>query len=153
VVSAWRQIFSLVGLLIGVALPPVLAGADWSNRGSMALLLAVVTALFFGLSPLGRRERRVFQHDETLPFGQALRATLANRDFLFFLGANLAIQFIFMMLAATVPFYTKYALNIQGPLTLPNGMTLDAELQTSLFLAVAFIVAMPAMPIWMKLAQ
>ncbi|GAB4160493.1 MAG: MFS transporter [Candidatus Promineifilaceae bacterium] len=153
VVSAWRQIFSLVGLLIGVALPPVLAGADWGNRGNMALLLAVVTAIFFGLSLLGSRERRIFHQDMALPFRQALRATLANRDFLFFLGANLMIQFIFMMLAATVPFYTKYALNIQGPLALPNGMTLAAELQTSLFLAVAFIVAMPAMPIWMKLAQ
>ncbi|MCB8952862.1 MAG: MFS transporter [Ardenticatenales bacterium] len=153
VVSAWRQIFSLIGLLIGVALPPVLAGADWSNRGGMALLLTVVTVVFFALSLLGSRERGVFQQDETLPFGQALRATLANRDFLYFLGANLAIQFIFMMLAATVPFYTKYALNIREPLTLANGFTLDPELQTSLFLAVAFIMAMPAMPVWTKLAQ
>lgn len=153
VVSGWKQIFSLVGLLIGVALPPVLAGGDWSGRGGMAALLAGITALFFGLSLLGSRERGLFQRDEPLRFRAALRATLANRDFRFFLGANLAIQFIFMMLAATVPFYTKYVLRLQQAVTLPGGLTLEAELQTSLFLAVAFIVAMPAMPLWTRAAQ
>jgi GPH family glycoside/pentoside/hexuronide:cation symporter len=152
-VSAWRQVFSLVGLLIGVALPPVLAGSDWSGRGSMALLLAVTTAFFFALSLLGSRERGEFRHDEPLPFRQALRVTMANRDFRYFLGANLAIQFIFMMLAATVPFYTKYALKLRQPVTLPGGVTLDVELQTSLFLAVAFIAAIPAMPVWAALAR
>jgi GPH family glycoside/pentoside/hexuronide:cation symporter len=154
VVSAWRQLFSVVGLLVGVALPPILAGANWENRGSMAGLLAVITAIFFGLSLLGSRERREFQADPTLPFAQALRATVANRDFRYFLGANLAIQFIFSMLTATTPFYTKYVLNIQSDYTVPRlGFVLDAATQTSAFLAVAFIVALPAMRLWTLLAQ
>jgi glycoside/pentoside/hexuronide:cation symporter, GPH family len=153
-VSGWRQFFSIWGLLLGVALPPVLAGADWSGRGGMALLLAVVTALFFGLSLLGSRERREFGRDETLPFGPAVRSTLANRDFRHFLGANLAINFIFLLMVATAPFYTKYVLQIQEDLTLAGlGVTLDAGMQTSAFLAVAFIVALPAMPLWVALAR
>lgn len=153
-VSGWRQAFSIVGLLVGVALPPVLAGPDWEGRGSMALLLSVITAAFFATSLLGSRERRDLQHEEALPFREALRATLANRDFRLFLGANLAIQFIFMMLTATTPFYTKYVLRIQGPITLPGaGITLDAATQTSLFLGLAFITAFAAMPLWTRLAQ
>ncbi len=153
VVSGWKQIFSLVGLLIGVALPPVLAGGDWSGRGGMAALLAGVTALFFGLSLLGSRERGIFRRDEPLRLREALEVTLANRDFRYFLGANLAIQFVFMTLAASVPFYTKYALRLQQPVTLAGGLILNPELQTSLFLAVAFVIAMPAMPLWTKAAQ
>jgi GPH family glycoside/pentoside/hexuronide:cation symporter len=153
-VSGWRQVFSLFGLLVGVGLPPVLAGADWSGRESMALLLAAVTAVFFGLSLLGSRERRAFQHDEPLSLRQALRATVRNRNFLYFLAANLAIQFIFMMLTATVPFYAKYVLKIQGPLTIAFlNVTLDAGTQTSLFTAAAFLTALPAMGLWTAVAQ
>lgn len=153
-VSGWRQIFSIVGLLVGVALPPILAGPDWGGRGNMALLLSVVTALFFATSLFGSREREDLRHEAPLPFRQALQATLANRDFRRFLGANLAIQFIFMMLTATTPFYTKYVLGIQEPITLPGlNLTLDAATQTSLFLGLAFITAFAAMPFWTLLAQ
>jgi glycoside/pentoside/hexuronide:cation symporter, GPH family len=153
-VSAWRQIFSLVGLLVGVALPPVLAGEDWSGRSGMALLLAGVTAVFFGLSLLGSRERREFQHDAPLPFMEAMRATLSNRNFLYFLGANLMVQFVFTALTATVPFYTKYVLRLQSDLTIPGlGLTLDVALQNSVFLGLTFIIALPAMPVWTSLAR
>jgi glycoside/pentoside/hexuronide:cation symporter, GPH family len=153
-VSAWRQLFSVAGLLLGVALPPILAGPDWSGRGQMALLLAVVTAVFFALSLAGSRERRQPQSDEQLAFSVALRATVVNRPFLFFLAANLAIQFIFLMLVAVSPFYTKYVLRIQSDVTLPGlGLTLDVGLQTSLFLGLAFITALPAMPLWAALAR
>jgi GPH family glycoside/pentoside/hexuronide:cation symporter len=159
-VSGWRQVFSLIGLLVGVALPPILAGEDWSNRGAMALLLAAVTAISFALSLLGSRERPEFQHDEALPFKEALRVTLANRDFRYFLAANLMIQFVFLALASSIPFYAKYALLIQGDWTLhfPSGqglgdLRLDAATQNSLLLAMTFIVALPAMAFWTWLAR
>ncbi len=151
-VSAWRQVFSLLGLLVGVALPPILAGEDWSGRSTMAALLAVVTGLFFGLSLLGSREKREFRHEPALDFREALRATLAHRDFRYFLGANLSKEFIYSMLTATVPFYTKYALSLREPVSL-LGMSLDVGFQTSIFLGAAFIAALPAMPIWSAYAK
>lgn len=153
-VSAWRQAFSLIGLLVGVALPPVLAGEDWGGRGFAAALLAVVTALFFGLSLVGSRERRELRQDEPLSLRESMRATLTNRDFLYFLGANLMVQFVFIALTSTVPFYTKYALNIQSALTIEGlGLTLDVGTQNSLFLGLTFIIALPAMPLWTWLAR
>jgi GPH family glycoside/pentoside/hexuronide:cation symporter len=151
-VSGWRQVFSLVGLLVGVALPPILAGEDWSNRGSMAALLAVITAVSFALSLLGSRERPEFQHDESPPFKEALRITLTNRDFRFFLGANLMIQFVFLALASSIPFYAKYALLIQGDWGI-GDLRLDAATQNSLLLGMTFIVALPAMAFWTRLAR
>jgi GPH family glycoside/pentoside/hexuronide:cation symporter len=151
-VSAWRQIFSLLGLLIGVALPPILAGEDWSGRGSMALLLSVVTAIFFGLSLLGSKERPEFSQEESLPFREALKATLANINFRYFLGANLSKEMIYSMLTATVPFYTKYALQFRDSVSF-LGLSLDVGMQTSIFLGLVFIAALPVMPLWTLYAK
>jgi GPH family glycoside/pentoside/hexuronide:cation symporter len=153
-VSAWRQIFSVIGLLIGVALPPIIAGADWGGVASVAMMVAVVTAVFFALSLVGSRERPEFAEDEPLPFKESIRATMVNRNFLIFLGTNLMIQFVFLAITSTTPFYTKYALQIQTDLTLPfMDATLDVAMQNSLFLGVAFIVALIAMPAWAALTH
>lgn len=151
-VSAYRQVFSLIGLLIGVALPPIIAGEGWGNASSVALLIAIVTAVFFGLSLLGSREKKEFQEDEPLGFMDSIRATMTNRNFLFFLATNLMIQFVFLAMTSTVPFYAKYALMIQADTTIA-GITLDPGLQNSLLLGVAFIVALPSMALWTAVAR
>ncbi len=150
--SALRESFSIVGLLVGVALPPLIAGADWSNRGQMAYLLTAVTLISLLLTLFGSKERREFAAEPSPPFRESLRLTLGNRDFLFFLAANLMIQYVFLGLAAAIPFYAKYVLKIQGPTTL-GGVVLDAEMQNSLLLAAAFLAALPAMVVWLKLSQ
>lgn len=150
--SAQRESFSILGLLIGVALPPLIAGADWSNRTQMAYLLTVVTLISLLLTLLGSKERREFAAEPSPPFRESLRLTLRNRDFLFFLAANLMIQYVFLGLSAAIPFYAKYVLNIQGPTTIA-GVTLDAEMQNSLLLAAAFLAALPAMVLWWALAR
>ena len=142
----------MIGLLIGVALPPIIAGEDWGSAGSVALLIAVVTAVFFGLSLLGSRERPEFQEDEPLGFTDSIRATMTNRNFLFFLGTNLMVQFVFLALTSTMPFYAKYALQIQSDVTVA-GISLDVGLQNSLLLGAAFIVALPAMSVWTAVSR
>lgn len=151
-VSALREVFSIFGLLVGVALPPLIAGADWSNRSGMAGLLAVVTGLSFLLALLGSKERPEFAAAPAPAFRESLRLTFRNRDFLYFLGANMMIQYVFLALAAAIPFYAKYVLMIQGPTTFA-GLTLDAEMQNSLLLAAAFVAALPAMAFWWWLAR
>ena len=150
--SAGREVFSIFGLLVGVALPPLLAGADWSGRGNMALLLSAVTLVSLVLGLLGSRERPEFAAEPSPPFMESVRLTLRNRDFLTFLGANLMIQYVFLGLSAAIPFYAKYVLDIQGSTTL-FGLTLDAELQNSVLLAAAFLAALPAMALWWALAR
>lgn len=151
-VSAYREVFSLVGLMIGVALPPLIAGEDWGSVSTVALIIAVVTALFFGISLLGSREQPEFAEDEPLSFVDSIRFTMTNRDFLFFLGANLMIQFAFLALTSTIPFYAKYALRIQSGTSLA-GITLDPGLQNSLLLGGAILMALPGMLLWTVLAK
>ncbi len=151
-VSAYREVFSLIGLLIGVALPPLIAGEDWGSVSTVALIVAVVTAVSFAISLLGSRERPEFQADEPLSFLDSIRFTLRSRDFLFFLGANLAIQFVMLALTSTIPFYAKYALRIQSATTIA-GVALDPGLQNSLLLAGAILMALPGMLLWTVVAK
>ena len=151
-VSAWRQLFSVIGLLVGVALPPILVGADWSGRGGMALLLASITSLSFGLALLGIREGPAAAADEPLALAPALAASWRSRPFRWFLVANLHKEFIYSMLTASVPFWAKYVLGIRAPAR-TLGITLDPGLQNSLLLGAAFVMALPALPAWTALAR
>jgi GPH family glycoside/pentoside/hexuronide:cation symporter len=151
-VSGWRQFFSVFGLLIGVALPPILVGADWSGRGTMAALLAVITSASLGLSLLGSRENPAGQAAPQPAFIPALRAAFRSLAFRWFLGANLFKEFIFSVLAAAIPFWAKYVLRVQGPVQ-AGGVTLDVGLQNSLLLGLAFVMALPGLPIWTMIAK
>ncbi len=151
-VSGWRQLFSVLGLLIGVALPPVLVGADWSGRGSMALTLAAITSLTFGLALLGIREPPPARLGQPLAFGPAVLASCRSRPFRWFLLANLHKEFIYSMLTASVPFWAKYVLLIQAPVT-ALGVMLEPGMQNSLLLGAAFIMALPALPAWTAVAR
>lgn len=151
-VSGWRQVFSIVGLLLGVALPPVLVGADWSGRGGMAAMLAVITSVTFAVSLLGCRENPAVQRENQPPFLPALRATFQSSAFRWFLAANLHKEFIYSIMTASIPFWAKYVLKVQSPVT-AFGAQLDAGLQNSLLLASAFVMALPAIPAWTWVAR
>ena len=151
-VSGLRQLFSVIGLLVGVALPPVLVGADWSGRGGMALIFGVITSVTFGLSILGSKENLAIQSEKQPPFIPAVKATFQSLSFRWFLLANVNKEFIYTILTASIPFWAKYVLKIQGP-TVLFGVELSAELQNSLLLGTAFIMALPGLPVWTAVAK
>jgi len=150
-VSGWRQFFSIIGLLIGVALPPILAGSDWSGRGGMALVFGVIITLTFGATLIGARERPIPATPQPA-FLPSIKNTFTSLSFRWFLGASLLKEFIFGMLAASIPFWAKYVLLVQAPVT-AGGVTLSVELQNSLILGMAFIMALPGLPIWTAVAK
>lgn len=146
-VSGMRQAFTVTGLLLGVALPPILVGQDWSGRGGMALAFGAITALTMGLSLLGSREDPRTQQEKQPPLLPSLIATFRNHSFRWFVVANLHKEFIVILLQATTPFWAKYVLNIQEPIQL-FGQRLSVELQNSLLLGSIFVMTLPGLPFW-----
>ncbi len=135
-VSAWRQVFGIVGMILGVAAPPLIYSTiGWS---SMGILFAGLIVASLYLSLLGSQERPELAAQQGLPLGPALKHTFANRSFLSFAGANMLVQFTFVLLMAVIPFYAKYVLS-------------ENELATSLMLGAIFIVAIPLVPVWSRL--
>ncbi|MFC3831685.1 MULTISPECIES: MFS transporter [Deinococcus] len=135
---AWRMnAVQVVGLLIGLALPPVLAARfGW---GVTAAAFAVISgvAIYSGVGAL--RERPEAQQTQSLPLLPALRATFSNRSFLTVVLAQ-TMRFVTTgTLAAGMGFYVKYTLGA------PEGTT------TTLLLATAFVVAGASLWPWRAL--
>ena len=54
-VSGWRQLFAIPGLILGIALAPVIYGSlGWHWMG---IIFGLITALFLYISLWGSRER------------------------------------------------------------------------------------------------
>ena len=135
-VNAYRQSFVMIGLLIGVSLPPLIY-SQW-GWGRMGALFGGLITLVLLIALWGSRENKQYSAVPALPLGQALRATFNNRSFITFALANLFVQFAFTIILATIPFFAKYVLNA-GPL------------ETTQILATAFLVAIPMIFIWKRI--
>lgn len=137
-VSTYRQVFGIIGNILGVALPPVLYGAiGWSNMG---ILFGVLTLAFLLMSITGSKEDPKASADQGLPLFRSLAATFSNRSFLIYVLAAMFLQFTFVMLQAVLPFYAKYVIHVEG-------------FQVSLMLGVIFIMAMLWVAFWQKRAN
>ncbi len=135
-ISALRQVLGIVGLIFGVALPPIVAERyGWNSMGIAFGILGLVTMY---ASLYGAKERPEFSGERSLPIGQALKETYLNKSFLIYVVAAMLIQYTFVGLQAVIPFYTKYVLNA-------------TEFETTLFLGALFAMAIPFAPIWGKL--
>lgn len=136
-VSGYRQIFGLVGLVLGIALPPILYGSiGW---GPMGLLFGLVSAICLYVSLWGSRERAGFQRDEPLPLKEALLGTLSNRSFDSFVVSYILVQYAFSLIMAAIPFYAKYVLHL-------------AAQDTSFLLLATILVAFPMLSFWGRVA-
>jgi Na+/melibiose symporter-like transporter len=136
-VSSWRQMFGILGLIVGVALPPLL----YSHIGwkAMGFIFGVLSLLFFAVMIRGCVERG--QHDAvSFKFMQAVRLTLMNRAFVTYVIGNFFVQFTFALLSASIPFFTKYVLG-------------EADSANTWLLGSIFVTAIPFAYVWGRWTQ
>ena len=135
--NAPRQLFALVGMILGTAGAPLLYDAiGWAGMG---VALAVVCTAFFAWSLLGMVERdaddAVRARESAVGLRDQLRYTFANRAFVTYVLGSLLLQSTTAVLLAGVPFYVKYTV---------GGTDADA----TLLLAPIFVAAIPAIWGW-----
>lgn len=132
-VSAWRQLFGVLGLIVGIAATPLLYGSiGW---GWMGAIYAALTGVALGISLLGSQEKRERDASESLAVIPAIRYTLGNWSFVSFGIGHFLIQVGLVTLTAVVPFYAKYVLRV-------------ADTQTSVLMGAIFIVAIAVLYPW-----
>lgn len=132
-VAAKMNIFQTVALVLGAALPPLLA--EMFGWAGMATVLAVISviAIYAGFPALF--ERADLKNDTSLPFWQALKYTFANRSYLTAAGAQAMRFFSTGVLQMGILFYLKYSLKV------------DESLAT-VILGIAFFIAMLSLYPW-----
>jgi glycoside/pentoside/hexuronide:cation symporter, GPH family len=136
-VNAFRQTFGMVGLLLGIVVPPLIyGGAGW---GWMGAAFGAIISVALLISLRGSREHMEFSREKQLPFFASFKVTLGNRSFLTFVFSNFFVQYAFSVVLTTLPFFIKYVLEERA-----EG--------ASLILAAAFLSAMPMLYVWQALA-
>jgi GPH family glycoside/pentoside/hexuronide:cation symporter len=132
-VAAKMNIFQTVALVIGAALPPMLANLlGWSG---MAALLAVISVIAIYVGYPALFERTDLKTDTSFPLGDALKATFYNRSYLTAAGAQMMRFVATGTLQTGILFYLKYSLKV------------DTGLST-VILGIAFLVAMFSLYPW-----
>ncbi|MDL9981513.1 MFS transporter [Microbacterium sp. ASV49] len=136
-----RQIFGIVGMIIGTALAPLL----YDNLGwpAMALLLGLVCLGMLVWSFAGgmiERADETTRDAATMSWRDQLRYTLANRAFVTYVLGSLFVQTSIAIIIATVPFYIHYSLH------LPDS-------DGSILLGAIFLAAIPSLIGWSALAR
>jgi GPH family glycoside/pentoside/hexuronide:cation symporter len=104
--SAIQQGFQIVAILIGSALTPIIFAA-YGYR-NMALIYALVFAVFMWMCMVHVREKEEAQKEVPLRFMEAFRETLKNKQFWIFNIANSFAQTVNGLLSSMIPFYAKY---------------------------------------------
>lgn len=132
-VAAKMNIFQTVALVIGAALPPLLANLlGWSGMGILLAVISVI-AIYVGYPALF--ERADLKTDTSFPLGDALKATFYNRSYLTAAGAQMMRFVATGTLQTGILFYLKYSLKV------------DTGLTTAI-LGIAFVVAMISLYPW-----
>ncbi len=142
--SAVREVLAVIALLLAFILAPILAdtvGYIW-----MGAIMGALIAIGYLVSAIGIRERLPAEKD-TVDMLQALKIVLSSRPFRWFLGANMAKEYIWLVLAATLPFWRKYALGILGP-TEVFGMRMNPGDVEAILLGVPILLTAPSILLW-----
>jgi GPH family glycoside/pentoside/hexuronide:cation symporter len=130
-----RQIFAILGMVLGTAGAPLLYGnIGWVG---MALVLAAIClALLIWSFAGGMIERRIPEiATETMRWSDQLKYTFANRAFVPYVLGSLFVQTSIAIILASIPFYVRYSLNA------PEG-------EGSLLLGAIFVTAIPSIVLW-----
>lgn len=136
-VNSYRQSFGFLGLLLGVALPPLIF-SQW-GWGVMGAIFGTIVVLSLAAAIWGSREAIEFNADRQLSLREALADSFGSRSFLTFVFANFFVQFAFLTVLAAIPFFAKYVLAADPP-------------TIATILATAFLTAVPMLFVWRRIA-
>ncbi|KXK15819.1 MAG: Na+/melibiose symporter-like protein [Chloroflexi bacterium OLB14] len=143
--STVREIFSTIGSLLAFVLAPILA--EKVGYLAMGAILGVVISAGYLISTIGIKEKPVSANEKSMGIFESLKAVLANKPFRWFLGANMAKEYIWVALAGQIPFWRKFALNIQGDIRF-LGLNLSGGDAEAVLLGIPLILTIPVIFIW-----
>jgi GPH family glycoside/pentoside/hexuronide:cation symporter len=130
-----RQIFAILGMVLGTAGAPALYG--WIGWPGMALVLAAVCLVMLVWSFAGGMIERTVPEaaSEAMSWQSQLRFTFANRAFVPYVLGSLFVQTSIAVILAAIPFYVRYSLHA-------------AEGDGSVLLAAILVTAIPSIVLW-----
>jgi GPH family glycoside/pentoside/hexuronide:cation symporter len=110
-VVAVKDFIAFVASMVGIILPPLVAGAlGWPLVG---VLFGMTVPVTMYLSLLGSREREEYQIDEPLPLLASFKEVLKNKAFMNVTVTYALIDFIFGLTMTVLPLYAKFIIKLE----------------------------------------
>lgn len=143
--SATREILATIALLLSYILAPIIA--EQVGYVTMGAIMAGLVGLGYLIAMIGVKENPIDDKEVQLGLGASLKVVLSSKPFLWFLGANIAKEYVWLVLGAMLPFWRKYALGIQAPVTV-FGTTLGPGDAEAVLLGLPILLTIPSLLIW-----
>ncbi len=144
--SATREILATFALLLSYILAPIIA--EEVGYIVMGAIMGALIALGYLIAMIGVKEKPIDESkEENLGLLPSLKIVLSSIPFRWFLGANIAKEYIWLVLGAMLPFWRKYALGIQSPVNV-FGAELGPGDAEAVLLGLAIVLAIPCLLIW-----
>ena len=143
--AAVREGLAVIALLLAFILAPILS--EELGFVTMGIVIGAFTAIGYLISVIGLKENPEHMTGESMGVWPSLKICLGSPAFRWYILANLCKEYLFVVLPATLPFWRKYALQIQDKAPV-FGLMMDAGDQEALLLAVPFLLCVPLLAIW-----
>ena len=136
--TSYRMFFSIFGSLLAFTVPMMIVGTFSPSSAARVMTMAVIfgtaSALPLWLVFFSTREKEAFISQEKPKLIASLKAALKNRPFVFGAVIYLLTWICMDILQTTLLFFIKYVLGMEG--------------QSEILMALIFVTAIAALPIW-----
>ncbi len=144
--SATREILATFALLLSYILAPIIA--EEVGYVVMGAIMGALIAAGYLIAMIGVKENPIDESkEENRGLLPSLKIVLSSIPFRWYLGANIAKEYIWLVLGAMLPFWRKYALGIQSPVDV-FGAELGPGDAEAVLLGLAIVLAIPCLLIW-----
>lgn len=143
--SITREILATIALLLSFILAPIIA--EEVGYLTMGAIMGTLVAAGYLIAMIGVKEKPIPENEANMSIGASLRAVLGSKPFRWFLGANIAKEYIWVALAGQLPFWRKYALGIQSSVEV-MGVKLSGGDVEAVLLGIPIVLTIPALLLW-----
>jgi GPH family glycoside/pentoside/hexuronide:cation symporter len=109
--AAWKNVFALVGVLIGALASGILYNSILGPLG-MGIVVGIAALVGGGLSLIGLREKTGGDYGTPLPILKGMLFTFRNKQFISLFLATLFIQSAYGMLIVNMPYFVTLVLGM-----------------------------------------
>jgi GPH family glycoside/pentoside/hexuronide:cation symporter len=144
-ISKFLQIFGVLGLIFGLGIAPLIAGS-FSEPGIgysiMGLAIGIITALSVIPTILFVKERKEYQIqvEHKVKFTKSIKIAFKSKSFLYYVMVQFLLQLAYSLVLSSLPLFFEGVLGLES-------------IQWALQLLSVFIVVIPSLYLWIKIAS
>jgi GPH family glycoside/pentoside/hexuronide:cation symporter len=144
-ISRFKEIFGVIGLVLGLAIAPLIAGSfsdPMLGFSLMGLILGIITALTMLPTLIFIKERKEYQtiKENKIGFLKSMKISLKSKSFVCFILVQFLLQLSYSVVLSGLPLF------FEGVLGMGSS-------EWAIQMLLIFCVVIPGLYVWIKIAE